>query len=165
MGICYFVVLLLLSLGIHDKVAPGAFAKWSAGLLCMGGGMLGGMLSWNRAAEIPLALDGGQFTMNKKNWSGRSENKNFQEKSLQVKKTMIYWLKLCAGKSEISLLHRSKESIPSGGYVMKHIKTLTTRDLKESMKKGGCGECQTSCQSACKTSCTVGNQSCEKVGK
>ena len=46
---------------------------------------------------------------------------------------------------------------------MKHIKTLTTRNLKESMKKGGCGECQTSCQSACKTSCTVGNQSCEKV--
>ncbi|MCM1467878.1 MAG: six-cysteine ranthipeptide SCIFF, partial [Alistipes sp.] len=29
------------------------------------------------------------------------------------------------------------------------------------LKKGGCGECQTSCQSACKTSCTVGNQSCE----
>ena len=27
---------------------------------------------------------------------------------------------------------------------MKHIKTLTTRNLKESMKKGGCGECQTS---------------------
>mgnify|MGYP002711228094 CR=1 FL=1 len=44
-------------------------------------------------------------------------------------------------------------------FLMKHIKTLTTRDLKESMKKGGCGECQTSCQSACKTSCTVGNQS------
>ena len=36
---------------------------------------------------------------------------------------------------------------------MKHIKSLTTRNLKESMK--------TSCQSACKTSCTVGNQSCE----
>ena len=48
---------------------------------------------------------------------------------------------------------------------MKHIKTLTTRDLKESMKKGGCGECQTSCQSACKTSCTVGNQNCEKLEK
>lgn len=46
---------------------------------------------------------------------------------------------------------------------MKHIKTLVTRNLKESMKKGGCGECQTSCQSACKTSCTVGNQSCEKA--
>ncbi len=44
---------------------------------------------------------------------------------------------------------------------MKHIQTLSTRDLKESMKKGGCGECQTSCQSACKTSCTVGNQSCD----
>ena len=50
-----------------------------------------------------------------------------------------------------------------GEYNMKHIKTLKTRDLKESMKKGGCGECQTSCQSACKTSCTVGNQSCEKI--
>lgn len=48
---------------------------------------------------------------------------------------------------------------------MKHIKTLTTRDYKESAKKGGCGECQTSCQSACKTSCTVGNQSCENVNK
>ena len=49
-----------------------------------------------------------------------------------------------------------------GDATMKRIKTLTTRDLKESMKKGGCGECQTSCQSACKTSCTVGNQSCEQ---
>ena len=48
---------------------------------------------------------------------------------------------------------------------MKHIKTLHTRDLKKSLKNGGCGECQTSCQSACKTSCTVGNQSCEKVSK
>jgi len=44
---------------------------------------------------------------------------------------------------------------------MKHIQSLTTRNLTESMKEGGCGECQTSCQSACKTSCTVGNQSCE----
>ncbi len=47
--------------------------------------------------------------------------------------------------------------------IMKHIKTLQTRNLKKSIKKGGCGECQTSCQSACKTSCTVGNQSCEKA--
>ena len=39
---------------------------------------------------------------------------------------------------------------------MKHVKTLNTNTLKNSMKKGGCGECQTSCQSACKTSCTVG---------
>ena len=44
---------------------------------------------------------------------------------------------------------------------MKHIKTLTSKTLKETMKKGGCCECQTSCQSACKTSCTVGNQTCE----
>ena len=46
---------------------------------------------------------------------------------------------------------------------MKHIKTLSTRDLKESMKKGGCGECQTSCQSASKSSFTVGHQTCEKL--
>ena len=44
---------------------------------------------------------------------------------------------------------------------MKHIKTLNTKSLQNTVKKGGCGECQTSCQSACKTSCTVGNQSCE----
>ncbi len=44
---------------------------------------------------------------------------------------------------------------------MKHVKTLSTRNLKNTMVSGGCGECQTSCQSACKTSCTVGNQSCE----
>ena len=41
---------------------------------------------------------------------------------------------------------------------MKHIKTLTNKTLQNTVKKGGCGECQTSCQSACKTSCTVGNQ-------
>ena len=34
---------------------------------------------------------------------------------------------------------------------MKHIKTLNTQTLQNTMKKGGCGECQTSCQSACKT--------------
>lgn len=44
---------------------------------------------------------------------------------------------------------------------MKHIKTLNNAVLKDSIKNGGCGECQTSCQSACKTSCTVGNQKCE----
>ena len=31
---------------------------------------------------------------------------------------------------------------------MKHIKTLNTRKLQNTVKKGGCGECQTSCQSA-----------------
>ncbi|MBR2188033.1 MAG: six-cysteine ranthipeptide SCIFF [Eubacterium sp.] len=45
---------------------------------------------------------------------------------------------------------------------MKHIKTLNTKSLQCTVKKGGCGECQTSCQSACKTSCTVGNQVCEQ---
>ena len=44
---------------------------------------------------------------------------------------------------------------------MKRIVTVNTRNLTDSVKKGGCGECQTSCQSACKTSCTVGNQTCE----
>ena len=48
---------------------------------------------------------------------------------------------------------------------MKHVKTLSKNTLKDSMKKGGCGECQTSCQSACKTSCTVGNQSCENKNR
>ncbi len=46
---------------------------------------------------------------------------------------------------------------------MTHIKTLNTKSLQNTVKKGGCGECQTSCQSACKTSCTVGNQSCENT--
>ena len=40
--------------------------------------------------------------------------------------------------------------------IMKHVKTLNTKRLQNTIKKGGCGECQTSCQSACKTSCTVG---------
>ena len=44
---------------------------------------------------------------------------------------------------------------------MKHINTVDTRNLCESAKNGGCGECQTSCQSACKTSCGIANQACE----
>ena len=48
-----------------------------------------------------------------------------------------------------------------GEKIMERIKTLDTRDLCESAKNGGCGECQTSCQSACKTSCGVANQKCE----
>ena len=44
---------------------------------------------------------------------------------------------------------------------MKPIKTLETKNLCESAKKGGCGECQTTCQSACKTSCGIANQQCE----
>ena len=45
---------------------------------------------------------------------------------------------------------------------MKHIKTIVSATLKQSVSTGGGGECQTSCQSACKTSCTVANQSCEQ---
>ena len=45
--------------------------------------------------------------------------------------------------------------------IMEHIKTIETRNLCESAKNGGCGECQTSCQSACKTSCGIANQQCE----
>ena len=42
---------------------------------------------------------------------------------------------------------------------MKHINTIKTRDLCESAKNGGCGECQTSCQSACKTNKLYGSKS------
>ena len=48
-----------------------------------------------------------------------------------------------------------------GGLCYGTYQTLNTKSLQNTVKKGGCGECQTSCQSACKTSCTVGNQSCE----
>ena len=48
---------------------------------------------------------------------------------------------------------------------MKHIQTLETRNLCESAKNGGCGECQTSCQSACKTSCGIANQAVREHGE
>ena len=47
------------------------------------------------------------------------------------------------------------------GKIMAHIKTISAQNLQGTVKKGGCGECQTSCQSACKTSCTVGYQVCK----
>ena len=46
---------------------------------------------------------------------------------------------------------------------MTHIKTISAQNLQGTVKKGGCGECQTSCQSACKTSCGIANQQCEKM--
>ena len=53
-----------------------------------------------------------------------------------------------------------------GGFIaMEHIKTIETKNLCESAKNGGCGECQTSCQSACKTSCGIANQQCESKNK
>ena len=46
---------------------------------------------------------------------------------------------------------------------MSRIKTIETKDIKNTVKAGGCGECQTSCQSACKTSCGIANQKCENT--
>lgn len=48
---------------------------------------------------------------------------------------------------------------------MNRIKTVETKDIKNTVAHGGCGECQTSCQSACKTSCGVANQQCENKNK
>ena len=48
---------------------------------------------------------------------------------------------------------------------MKHINTIKTRDLCESAKNGGCGECRTSWQSACEASCGIANQACENKDK
>ena len=45
---------------------------------------------------------------------------------------------------------------------MKHIKTLNKPKFKESVKKGGCGECQATCQSYQKTSNGLPHQKCEK---
>ena len=45
--------------------------------------------------------------------------------------------------------------------IMKHIKTVTTKDLKKTVLTGGCGECQASCQTASKVDNTVTNQKCE----
>lgn len=56
---------------------------------------------------------------------------------------------------------KNSNGIFKGGIKMKYIKTISGSNLKDTIAKGGCGECQTSCQSACKTSCTVGNQKCE----
>ena len=46
---------------------------------------------------------------------------------------------------------------------MERIKTLETRDLCESAKNGGCGECQTSCQSACKTAAVLQISSAKRL--
>ena len=44
---------------------------------------------------------------------------------------------------------------------MEHIKTLNTRNLCDSAKNGGCGECQTSCQSLARPAAGIANQQCE----
>ena len=54
-----------------------------------------------------------------------------------------------------------KVKVVSGGEIMsKHIVTINSSSLQDSIKFEGCSECQTSCQSACKTSCTIGNLLC-----
>ena len=68
---------------------------------------------------------------------------------------------LTAAEAETSGCGRKPSDI--GDVLMERIKTIETRNLCESAKNGGCGECQTSCQSACKTSCGVANQQCEKA--
>ena len=57
------------------------------------------------------------------------------------------------------------ENLHKEDPMMEHIKTLNTKNLQNTVKKGGCGECQTSCQSACKTSCGIANQKCESENK
>ena len=47
----------------------------------------------------------------------------------------------------------------------KHIVTINSSSLQDSIKFEGCSECQTSCQSACKTSCGIANQACENKDK
>ena len=84
-------------------------------------------------------------------------------KGKSFKKPLLFSNVLCYNSKQ----SRVKWILPTGIYEdkesadMKHIKTLNTKPLQDTLKKGGCGECQTSCQSACKTSCTVGNQTCE----
>ena len=48
-----------------------------------------------------------------------------------------------------------------GVFLMKRIRTINKKNIKDSLSKPGCKECANSCQSACKTSCTVANLACE----
>lgn len=53
-----------------------------------------------------------------------------------------------------------EKSLLGGDIMSKHIVTINSSSLQDSIKFEGCSECQTSCQSACKTSCTIGNLIC-----
>ena len=81
-------------------------------------------------------------------------------KKLEIKGQTAYYIDSNFNKC-YSCLYFFKRGIES----MEHIKTVETRNLCESAKNGGCGECQTSCQSACKTSCGIANQKCENENK
>ena len=73
----------------------------------------------------------------------------------------------CKNFPGVLTLPREYDNIETNIFVevvtMEHIKTIETRNLCDSAKNGGCGECQTSCQSACKTSCGIANQKCEST--
>lgn len=95
--------------------------------------------------------------------SGMQEATGKMKKYFPYKKSCVI---LAPGRKELrqNMKYAAPDSATlnmKGESIMKHIKTLNTRKLQNTVKKGGCGECQTSCQSACKTSCTVGNQTCE----
>ena len=85
---------------------------------------------------------------------------DWRHDKLRKRKKCFAYEYSCAIMSKIGELYARNRR--KGERLMKHVKTLNTRKLQNTIKKGGCGECQTSCQSACKTSCTVGNQTCEQ---
>ena len=90
----------------------------------------------------------------------KNEKNQIDEDNKKMKQAYLarHLISLIQGKyDEVNLNYVKEKEIK-----MKHVKTLNTRKLQNTVKKGGCGECQTSCQSACKTSCTVGNQTCEQ---
>ena len=104
----------------------------------------------------------------KKSWRDRrkskADEKTAQADSLEAANESVNGSETLPGSNDGDKpfeVNRSLPGLKQEGYMMKHIKSINNGTMKESMKKGGCGECQTSCQSACKTSCTVGNQNCE----
>ena len=104
-----------------------------------------------------------------------TKRRNRKIKNKEYKLPLVIPIVLYTGKKKWDAkryLEESQETldgvkIKAGNYNLVDINDFTKEELlqektlKDTMKHGGCGECQTSCQSACKTSCTVGNQNCE----
>ena len=80
-----------------------------------------------------------------------------------IKKSVVFVISIDFDR--LKCYNRLTNTILTEVMNMKHIETIETRNLCESAKNGGCGECQTSCQSACKTSCGIANQQCENENK
>ena len=111
----------------------------------------------NNMTKIKNTIDYKKVNINNINYC-----QNLQQCIIFCTKTLEEIIKL-----ENCFLQNEKSSCQSTYYIrrgisMKHIITLNSRDIKKSVKEGGCGECQTSCQSACKTSCGIANQACEQ---